>query len=158
MTEYKAVLLGSASTLEELKTFQPQEYNTPEGSLIMLELKFAEAPTQAMVDEINTNCAEYNVTPWPGYSDVAVLNTSANTINLYWYKGLAWLPIIGVILLMTVLPALLGAFIWWILPEEITSMIEMLVMMLVMFLMMRMIQPMFMPSKEEPKKISESAA
>ncbi len=155
--DYKATLLGSATTLDELNTYQPQEYSTPEGSLIMLELRFSEAPTQDMVDEINTKCADANVTPWPGYTNIAVLNASANSICLYWYKGLAWLAIIGIILASVVVPVLLGAFLWWITPDEIKQLFEMMAMMGIMMLMMKMVTPMF-AQKEEPKQISESAS
>jgi hypothetical protein len=44
--------------------------------------------------------------------------------------------IIGMLVLL-VLPVLIGAFVWWILPEDIKAMINMMVMVGVMVLMMK---------------------
>jgi hypothetical protein len=155
-TEYTSVLLGSGTQLSDLNILQPQEEGTPEGSLILLELDLAEPIDQSIVDSINAECAAVNVTTWPGYADVAYIDASGQVLSLMWLKGMAFLTIILGILGLTVLPALLGVFLWWLIPEEVKSMIDMMVMMLMMVLMMKIMAPMF-SSGEKPKRVEEGA-
>ena len=63
------------------------------------------------------------------------------------------MPVILGILGLAVLPALLGAFVWWILPEPVTEMIESMLglgmmMMLVMFIMMQPVKSLTAPDEQ----------
>jgi hypothetical protein len=160
--EYRQVLLGSAQTLEELSIYRAQEEQTPEGSLIMLELHFNEAIPEEQLENLNDQCVGTGVVPWPESSRIAYYGENTQSINMYWVKGLAWMPIIIGIVGLTILPALLGAFVWWIIPEEVKGMINMIVMMLVMMLMMKMMTPMMdmgssekQVRRESPKLLTE---
>ena len=89
-----------------------------------------------------------------------VADVTRPSVYLAWQKGIAWLSVIIGILAITVLPPLLTAVVWWILPEEIKSLISGLVnlgmMMLVMWLLMKMM-PVLTTEKEKPKQIKEPA-
>jgi hypothetical protein len=94
MPSYRTVLLGSALSLSGLLSLEPQEYSTPEGSLIMTELQLASSPTQTEVDEINLHCAQSGVIPWPGNTQIAYADMASPVLRLMWVKEFAWLAII----------------------------------------------------------------
>ena len=52
------------------------------------------------------------------------------------------------------------SLVWWILPEEVKSLISGLInmgiMLLVMFVMMQFMKPLTAPQKEKPKKLKEA--
>jgi hypothetical protein len=156
-TGYRAVLLGSATTIDGLSAFSPLEEGVPEGALMLARLDFEEYPSIEMVNQLNDACLARGVSPWPGCTHVAFLDPNVPSIHIAWQKGIAWLAIIAGILTLTVLPPLLMAFVWWILPESITSMIEALFMIGIMFLlfyvMMQFMKPLTAP--QESKEIEE---
>ena len=155
---YKAVLLGQAQDIEELGTFAPLEESSVEGALFLMRLDFTEQPAEETLSQLEQAFLEAGVEPWPGYEYFVYAGTDSPTVYIAWQKGLAWLPIIIGILAITVLPPLLTAVVWWILPEEIKSLISGLInlgmIMLVMWLVMKMM-PALTPEKEKPKQIKE---
>ncbi len=159
---YQKVLVASASELDDLMQFQPQEDSLPEGSLIELELQYESTPTQEAVDEINLKCVQSSVAPWYGESQIAYLQ--GNTIILHWVKSIAWMPIILGIVAATILPALLGGLVWLLTPGEVKDtilmMIDMMVMMLMMFVMMQLMKPMMsaMGEEEPPRRVSAKSS
>jgi hypothetical protein len=152
---YRAVLIGSAPSVEDLSAFAPMEEGAAEGSLMLMELDFAELPSMETLGEVNQACLEAGVLPWPGYEYVVYADAAGPTIYLAWQKAIAWLPIIIGILATVLLPPLIGSVIWMLLPEAvkelITGLIGMGMMMLVMWLMMSLIKPLTAP--ERPKRI-----
>jgi len=156
---YRAVLIGSAASVDDLGTFAPLEESTAEGALILLRLDFAEKPSGEVLAKLNQQCLDAGIPPWPGYDHIVYADATQPSVYLAWQKGLAWMPVIIGILVTVVLPPLLGSLIWWILPEEIKSLISGLInmgmMMLVMFVMMKMI-PVLTPEKVKPKKLEEA--
>jgi len=68
------------------------------------------------------------------------------------------MPIIIGLLVFVVLPPLLGALIWWLLPQSIkdliTSLIGLGIMFVVMWLMTSMMKPLAAPKK--PKRLEEA--
>jgi len=74
---------------------------------------------------------------------------------------MAWLPIIVGLLATMVIPPLLTAGIWLILPDSIKSLISSLInmgmMMLMMWLMTSLMKPLMAPAKEKPKQVKEAA-
>lgn len=152
---HRAVLLGSATTVEGLSAFSPLEEGVPEGALMLARLDFEDYPSVEMASHVNEACLAQGIPPWPGYAQVAFLDPTAPSIYIAWSKGFAWLPVIGGLLAVTVLPALLTAFVWWILPEEITSMIEAMMMLgvvlLMFYLMSQFMKPLIEP--EKPKQV-----
>jgi hypothetical protein len=133
---YKAYLLGTSDTLDGLHSISPLEEGAAEGTLMLMQLNFEDSPSVEVIAELNQKLNQAGVTPWPGYSQVAYADSSQPTIYLCWVKGIAWMSIIIGMLVLLVLPVLLGAFVWWILPEDIKAMINMMVMVGVMALMM----------------------
>jgi hypothetical protein len=133
---YKAYLLGTSDTLDGLRSISPLEEGAAEGTLMLMQLNFEDFPSAEVIAELNQKLNQAGVTPWPGYSQVAYADSSQPTIYLCWVKGIAWMSIIIGMLVLLVLPVLLGAFVWWILPEDIKAMINMMVMVGVMALMM----------------------
>ena len=135
---YKAVLLGQAQDVEDLGTFVPLEENSAEGALFLMRLDFTEQPSEETLTELEQAFLEAGVEPWPGYGYFVYTDLDSPTVYLTWQKGLAWLPVIIGILVFTVLPPLLTTVVWWILPEEIKSLISGLInlgmLMLVMWL------------------------
>jgi hypothetical protein len=155
---YRAVFLGQSNNIEGLGTFTPLEESTAEGALILMRLDFAEYPSEEALGELNQACLDAGIPPWLGESFVVYADTAGPSIYLAWQKGIAWMPVIIGMLALTVLPPLLTAVVWWILPEEIKSLISGLIslgmMMLVMWLMMSVMKPLTAP--EKPKRLEEA--
>lgn len=154
---YQVHLLGSASSLDGLSVFAPLEEGLAEGALMLMRLDFEEYPSAEALTELNAQLLEEGIPPWPGYGYIVYADTATPSVYLAWQKGIAWMPVILGLLAITVLPALLGAFIWWVLPESITQMIEAMfmfgMMFLVMWLMTKMIRP--LTAAEKPGELKE---
>jgi len=153
---YRAVLIGSAATIEGLGTIAPLEESVAEGGLMLMRLDFAEYPSNEVLGQLEGKLREAGVPSWPGYPYIVYVDTTRPSVYLAWQKGIAWMPIIIGILITTLLPALLGGLIWLLLPESIKNLINMMAAIGVMFLMMALIGK-IMPGKEAPKQIEEKA-
>ena len=154
---YRAVLLGSAVRIEDLGTFTPLEEGVDEGALVLMRLDFTEFPSSESLAQLNKAFLDKGIPPWPGYDFVVYADATSPSAYLAWQKGLAWMPVIIGILVVTVLPALLGGAIWLLLPQSvkdmITGIINLGMMMLVMWLMTSMMKPLITPAKEKPKRL-----
>ena len=157
---YRAVLLGQAQDIEDLGTFTPLEEGAVEGALVLMRLDFAEQPSEEALSDLEQVCHDAGVEAWPGSEYYVYADITSSSVYLVWQKGLAWLPIIIGLLATVVLPPLLTAGIWLILPDSLKSFISNLInigmMMLVMFLIMKMM-PALSPEKEKPKQVKEAA-
>jgi len=156
---YRAVFLGSAGRLEDLGTFTPLEEGAAEGALVLMRLDFAGfLPTEALA-QLNQAFLDKGIPAWPGYDHIVFADTTSPSVYLAWQKGMAWMPVIIGILVVTVLPALLGGVIWLLLPQSvkdmITGMINLGMMMLVMWLMASVMKPLTAPVKEKAKRLEE---
>jgi len=150
---YNAVLVGTATTFEELSSITPLEENADEGTLVLVRLNFAEPPSSEQLAMLEQSFTEAGVTKWPDNSSVVYLNTeNSSSIFLAWQKGLAWMPVIIGILVVALLPVLLGALVWWLLPQDIKDMINAMVTMGIVVIMM-LVMSKIMPGKEPKKKI-----
>ena len=158
---YRAVLLGSAARIEDLGTFTPLEEGAAEGALILMRLDFIEPPSNEALAQLNQACLDAGISTWPGYGYIVYTDTTQPSVYLAWQKGFAWMPIIIGILAFTLLPPLLGAIVWWLIPDEIkqliTGVIGMGMMMLVMWLMMSLMKPLTTTEKK-PKRLEEAKA
>ena len=156
---YRAVLISSAATIEELSAFAPMEEGTAEGSLMLMRLDFADFPTGEALAELEGRLQKAGVERWPGYPYIVYAETAAPSVYLAWQKGIAWLPIIIGILALTALPALLGGIIWLLLPQAVKDLINMLIgmgmMMLMLWLTTTLIKPLTAP--ERPKRVEGAA-
>jgi len=148
---YRAVLLGSAASIEDLRTVAQEQ--TAEGALMLMRLDFAEYPSPEVLGQLEGKLRETGVPPWPGYPYIVYADTSQSSVYLAWQKGIAWMPIMIGILITTLLPTLLGGLIWMLLPESIKNLINMMVAVGVMVLMMSFMGK-IMPA---PKRIEEKA-
>jgi len=155
---YRAVLLGQAQDIEDLGTFAPLEESSAEGALVLIRLDFNEPPSEETLGNLEQACRKAGIEPWPGSDYYAYADTGSSAVYLVWQKGLAWLPIVIGLLATMVLPPLLTAGIWLILPDSlknlISSLINMGMMMLMMWLMMSLVKPLMAP--EKPKQIEET--
>lgn len=155
---YRAYLLGRASSLSELGGFVPLEEGQPEGALMLARLDFLDFPPPEALSELNDGLAERGVPPWPGQGFIVSADTTRPVVYLRWQKGAVWMPIIVGLLASLVLPPLLTAGIWLILPEAVKSLVSGLIgmgmMMLVIFLVIKML-PALLPAGEKPKEIEE---
>jgi len=155
---YRAVLLGQAQEIKDLGTFAPLEESSAEGALVLVRLDFYEPLSEETLGNLEQACREVGVEPWPGSEYYVYADMDSPAVYLVWQKGMAWLPIILGLLATMVLPSLLTAGIWLILPDSLKSLISSLVnmgmMLLVMFLIMKMV-PALSPKKEKPKQIEE---
>lgn len=155
---YRAALIGSVATIGELSGFAPMEEEVAEGSLMLLQLDFASFPDSDALAELEEKLGDAGVHNWPGYPFIVYTDSDRPTVYLAWQKGIAWMPIIIGILAVTVLPALLGGFVWLILPQAIKDLINMLInmgmMMLMIWVMTSLIKPLTTP--ERPKRIEEA--
>jgi hypothetical protein len=157
---YRAVLLGHAQDIASLGTFTPLEESAAEGALVLMRLDFTERLTEEILDDLEQACRDTGVEPWPGSEYYVYADIEPTSVYLVWQKGIAWLPVIIGLLATLILPPLLTAGIWLILPDEIKSLINNLigmgVMLLVLFLMMKMM-PALSPEREKPKQVKEKA-
>jgi len=155
---YRAVLLGQAQTIEDLGTIAPLEEGAAEGALVLMKLDFTELPSQEALSSLEQTISEAGVEPWPGSEYYVYADMASSSVYLVWQKGMAWLPIIIGLLATVVLPPLLTAGIWLILPDSIKSFISSLInlgmMVLVMWLMMSVIKPLTVP--EKPERLGEA--
>jgi len=142
---YRAYLLGTAGTLEELLGIGPLEESVPEGALMLMRLDFIEAPQASIIYQIEQELVSAGVPTWPGQA--RHVQDEGTSVYISWVKGIAWMPVIVGILLMVVLPTLLGGVIWLLLPESVKEMINVMVMLGVLVLMMK-----FMSGAVEEKK------
>ena len=157
---YRAVLLGQAQDIEDLGTFAPLEESSAEGALVLVRLNFNDPPSEETLGNLEQACRDAGVESWPGSEYYVYADTGSSAVYLVWQKGLAWLPIIIGLLVTMVLPPLLTAGIWLVLPDSMKSLISNLInmgmMMLVMFLVMKMV-PTLSPEKEKPKQLEEAS-
>ncbi len=157
---YRAVLLGQAQDIEDLGTFTPLEESAAEGALVLIRLDFAESLPEETLGNLEQACRDAGVEPWPGSEYYVYADTGASILYLVWQKGMAWLPIIIGLVATMVLPPLLTAGIWLILPDSLKSLISSLVnmgiMLLMMWLVMSLMKPLLAPAKEKPKQVKEA--
>ena len=155
---YRAVLLGQAQTIEDLGTFTPLEEGAAEGALVLIRLDFAEQVSEESLGDLEQALRDAGIEPWPGSDYYVYADVNTNSVYLVWQKGFAWLPVIIGLLATVVLPPLLTAGIWLILPESLKSLISGMInlgmMVLVMWLMMSVIKPLTAP--EKPKQVEEA--
>ncbi|QYY58469.1 hypothetical protein [Dehalococcoides mccartyi] len=153
---YRALLIGSATSIEDLGTFAPLEESSAEGALFLMRLDFSEFPSEESLNQLEQACFDAGVELWPGYNYVVYADLDQPSIFLAWQKGLAWLPIIIGLLVTTVLPPLLGSLVWWLMPEDLKNLISGIVnlgIMLVVMLLVTKLMPSFTPEKEKVKKV-----
>jgi len=157
---YRAVLLGSASNIEDLGTFAPLEESLYEGALVLVRLDFAEPPIPEALNQLEQACHDAQVEMWPGYDHIVHAGETSTSVYLAWQKGFAWTAVIVGLLVTVVLPPLLGSLVWLILPESvktlITNIINLGMLALIMFVMMQVMKPLTIPAKEKPKKLEEA--
>jgi len=155
---YRAVLLGQAQDIEDLGTFTPLEEGAAEGALVLMRLDFLEPLSEETLGNLEQACRNAGIEPWPGSEYYVYADTASPAVYLVWQKGMAWLPVILGLLTAMVLPPLLTAGVWLILPDSlksfISSLINMGMLLLVMFLIMKLV-PAISPEKEKPEPIEE---
>ena len=155
---YRAVLIGSATSIEDLGTFTPLEESSAEGALFLMRLDFTEYPSAEALAQLEQACFDAGVELWPGHSYVVYADENQPMVYLAWQKGFAWLPIIIGLLVTTVLPPLLGSLVWWLMPEDLKNLISGIVnlgIMLVVMLLVTKLVPSFTPEKEKVKKVKQ---
>jgi len=157
---YTPALIGQAHDIGDLGAFAPLETGSAEGTLVLVKLDFVEQVSEEVLGEIGQACRNAGIEPWPGSGYYVYAGMDSSSVYLVWQKGMAWLPIIIGLMATMVLPPLLTAGLWLILPDSmkslISSLINMVMMMLVMFLIMK-IMPSLSPAKEKPKQVKEAA-
>jgi len=157
---YRAVFLGSATSIDALSTFAPLEEGQAEGSLMVMRLDFAGYPSLKVLSQLNAASLEEGVPPWPGCGYIVFAAQLQPTVYIAWQKGIAWIPIIIGLVATLLLPPLLMAGIWLILPEAVKGMINAIfmlgIMVLGMFVMVKIMSALI-PAKEKPKEIEEKA-
>jgi hypothetical protein len=159
---YRAVLLGQAQDIASMGTFTPLEESAAEGALVLMRLDFTEQPTDEALSQLEQACRDAGVEPWPGSEYYVYAETGSTSVYIVWQKGFAWLPVIIGLLATLILPPLLTAGVWLILPDEVKSLINSLIsmgmMLLMMWLLMSLMRPLMASDKEKPKQVKEKAA
>ena len=158
---YRAVLIGQAQDIEDLGTFSPLEESAAEGALVLMRLDFLELPSEETLNGLEQACRDAGIEPWPGSEYYVYVDTTSPAVYIVWQKGLAWLPVIIGLLAFTVLPPLLTAGIWLILPDSLKSLISSLInmgmMLLMVWLLTSLMKPLLTTTKEKPKQVEEAA-
>jgi len=151
--------MGQAQAIADLGTFAPLEESADEGAFFLMRLDLAELPSEESLNQLEQELAGAGVEMWPEYGHYIYAVQNEPLVYILWQKGLAWIPIIVGILATTVLPPLLMAGIWLILPAAvkslITGFINLGMMALVMFIMMQVMKPLMTSTKEKTKKIEK---
>ena len=143
-SDYKAVLVGSVTGFNELETFEPLEQGQEEGSRMLAQLAFEYRPPDFnyLAAQLNQKCLETGVSPWPERQDFVFADPAQPVIYICWQKGFVWWGWILALLGSLVLPPLIMAGLWLILPESVRQMIEAIVNLsivgIVMFVMSKM--------------------
>jgi len=148
---YRAVLLGQAQDIESLGTFAPLEEGAAEGALVLMRLDFAEQVSEETLGELEQALQDAGVEPWPDSEYYVYADTNSPSVYIVWQKGLAWLPIIIGLLATIVLPPLLTAGIWLILPDSLKSLISGMINLGMMMLVMWLIT-----APEKPERLEEA--
>jgi len=155
---YQAVLVGSATVLEDLGTLAPLEQSSEEGALFLVRLDFAGTPSAEGLAQLDQAFYEAGVERWPGYEHVVYADTTEPVVYLVWQKGMPWLPIIIGLVATVVLPPLLGSVLWWILPQGVKDLISGIInlgmMLLILFILMQVMKP--LTASQKPKKVEQS--
>jgi len=131
-----------AGSFEDLKSQQTQvaaqEEATPEGTLVLLELTLADAPQPGVLSNLNARLLSAGVPPWEGYGDVVFADpNNSRKVYIAWTKGFAWASII-----IFLLPAIIGAVLWFLIPEPVRNMLMMMGVMMIMVPFMGMMKEM----------------
>jgi hypothetical protein len=123
---YKAVSIGSVTSFDDLGTFQPMEEGQEEGSRMLAELTFQHRPADFdyLAAALNQRCLETGVTSWPEHQNIAFADPAQPVIYICWQKGFVWWVWILGLLGSLILPPLIMAGLWLILPESLKDMIE----------------------------------
>jgi len=123
---YKAVSVGSVTGFDELGAFQPMEEGQEEGSRMLAQLVFEHRPADFdyLANELNRRCLETGISLWPERRDFAFADTAQPVLYICWQKGMVWWGWILGLLASLVLPPLVMAGLWLILPESVKEMIE----------------------------------
>jgi hypothetical protein len=141
---YTAVLVGSVTSFEELSAFETLEQGQDEYSRMLAQLTFEQRSPDFdyLVGQLNQKCIEAGVTPWPERRDIAIGDPVEPVIYLCWQKGFVWWGWILALLGSVVLPPLIMAGLWLILPDSVKQMVEAIVNIsilgIVVFLMSKM--------------------
>lgn len=141
-TGYRAVPVSQVSGPGELVALAALEEAQPEGSRLLCTLAFGERPSAEAVADLNQRCKEQGVTPWPESQDIVLADPVEPVLYVCWQKGQAWWVWILIILASTVLPPLIGAGLWNILPDSLKQMLEAVMGLLVMGGLMLMMSSM----------------
>jgi hypothetical protein len=140
----RAVLVGSATSFNDLAVFETLEQGQEEESRMLAQLIFEHRPAEFdyMAAELNQKCLETGVSLWPERQNIAFADPSQPVIYVCWQKGLIWWGWILALLGSLILPPLIMAGLWLILPESVRQMLEAVInlsiMGIVMFIMMKM--------------------
>jgi len=123
---YKAISIGSVTSFDELGAFQPMEEGQEEGSRMLAQLVFQHRlpDFDYLAAELNQRCLETGVTPWPERRDFVFVDPAQPVLYICWQKGFVWWVWILGLLASLVLPPLIMAGLWLILPESVKEMIE----------------------------------
>jgi hypothetical protein len=143
---YRAYLLGTATSLDDLGEFSALEQGAAPGSLMLAQLEFEEAVDSAALGELNSELAAAGLLPWPGYSALAFTDPAEPVLYIAWqkYEVSAWPLILGGILAALIGLPLIGAALFWIMPSGVQEMIESMMALIpmgIMMFMMTMIMP-----------------
>jgi len=136
---YKTYYMGPIGDLAaEAPIVGMQEESTPEETLVALEVHIPEPIPLETLMELNDALIAAGVPPWEGCTEVVFADASSpTTIYVAWVKGFAWSTIIIGILFL-VIPGILGAVVWFLMPQGTKDMIMMMGMMMIMIPIMRM--------------------
>ncbi len=123
---YKSISIGSVTGFSQLGAFQPMEEGQEEGSRMLAQLTFEHRPSDFdyLAAELNQRCLETGVSTWPEQQNIAFADPTQPVLYICWQKGMVWWGWIIGLLASLVLPPLIMAGLWLILPESVKEMVE----------------------------------
>lgn len=141
-------VIASVPSPADLAGIEVAEASTPEESRVFLE--FTLAPGQdvtAIAAQIEQQCVTNGIPTWPEYATHVL--TDGDTVYVMWVKGMAWMPIIGIVLVAV---TVLGPILLLLVSPAIRDMFNTLLTLMIMVPMMLMMTKMFKPEGEQSPK------
>lgn len=114
------VLLSYTYNKDDLHTFCGIEESLPENTPVCVRLTFDTTELDELCEQINNKCQSIGVTLL--LDNYAYKN--GNNIDIYWVKGLSWWGLILAAILTLILPPIIAAAIYALLPENWRNVID----------------------------------
>lgn len=123
---YHAVPIGQVANSGQLSIFESLEQGQAEESRMLAKLvfRYRSSNFEQLATEINQACVATGIASWPEHRNIAFADPAQPVIYICWQKGMVWWGWILVLIGSVILPPLIMAGLWLILPDSVKQMLE----------------------------------